>query len=320
MWQYRTDSIPAASQPPVTATGEDRAPERPETDLRDPPSDRTSRGRSSARSILAAALLAAAVATTSTLAVTTLTRPAGDVASTASSGQTVASGGTASSGGAASAADPSDEQLTEVIARARSSVVTITSRVAAMLPGRFGGTATGVGSGVIVSSDGYILTNAHVVEGSRSLTVELPDGRRFDATVVETAADHDLALIKIDASGLSAARIGDSSTIKVGQTAIAIGSPLGRYTETVTKGIVSGTGRDITVVDQQSGRRVRLTDLIQTDAAINQGNSGGPLLNADGEVIGINTAAATSAENLGFATPINAAASLLATAGVGSRA
>jgi serine protease Do len=319
MWQHRTNSIPPTTQPPAAATGEQPAPERGETSLGEPGSERTRRGRPSARSILAAALLSAAVATTSTLAVTTLTRPTADVPSTASSGQAATSAGTSSGGQGTSAADPSEEELVDVIARARSSVVTITSQVGG-LPGRFGGTATGVGSGVIVTEDGYILTNAHVVEGSRSLTVELTDGRRFEATVVETATDRDLALIKIDANRLIPARIGDSSTIEVGQTAIAIGSPLGRYTETVTKGIVSGTGRDITVLDQQSGRRVQLRDLIQTDAAINQGNSGGPLLNADGEVIGINTAAATSAENLGFATPINAAASLLAVAGVRSAA
>ena len=314
MWQYPNDPIPATTQPPGAPTGQEPARERVAAGPPGSGPERTPARRSSLKPILAAALLSAAVATTSTLAVTTLTRPTADGAATASST------GTASAGQTAASAGSTDEDLTDVIAQARSSVVTITSRVGAMLPDRFGGGATGVGSGVIVTADGYILTNAHVVEGSRSLTVELTDGREFDATVVETATDRDLALIKIDATGLTPAKIGDSSTIEVGETAIAIGSPLGRYTETVTKGIVSGTGRDITVVDQQSGRRVRLTDLIQTDAAINQGNSGGPLLNAAGEVIGINTAAATSAENLGFATPINAARSLLATAGAASSA
>ena len=122
-----------------------------------------------------------------------------------------------------------------------------------------------------------------------------------------SSTDNDLALIKIDATGLAAATIGDSSTLQVGQTAIAIGSPLGTYTETVTQGIISATGRDITVTDEQTGRPTQLHDLLQTDAAINPGNSGGPLLNASGAVIGINTAVAASAEGLGFAIPISAA-------------
>jgi serine protease Do len=177
---------------------------------------------------------------------------------------------------------------------------------------------TGVGSGVILTSDGYILTNRHVVEDSRSLTVALSDGRELAATIVRISDQTDLALIKVDATGLSAARVGDATTLKVGQTAIAIGSPLGTYTETVTRGIVSGLDRDITVTDAASRTQERLTGLIQTDAAINPGNSGGPLLDASGAVIGINTAVATSAEGLGFAIPITAAADLIAAANSGS--
>ncbi len=306
MWPSFSDQTP----PPTTpARGEEPAPQPAATVPPEPHRADGSPRRSSLRTVLAAALLSAVVATTSTYAVTTLTRPT-SVDNPGPSSAVTLTGNTS----------VAEQDLTDVIARARPSVVTVTSQVAAMLPGGFGGTATGVGSGVIVTADGYILTNAHVVDGARSLTVELADGRTFDATVVETATDRDLALIKIDASGLAAAKIGDSSAIKVGQTAIAIGSPLGTYTDTVTKGIVSGTGRDITVVDERTRERVQLRDLIQTDAAINQGNSGGPLLNADGEVIGINTAAATSAENLGFAIPINAARSLLATATAASRA
>ena len=174
--------------------------------------------------------------------------------------------------------------------------------------------STGVGSGVILTADGYILTNRHVTEGSQSLTVELADGRQFDATLVRESTDQDLALIKIDATGLTPAVIGDSTKLQVGQTAIAIGSPLGTFTETVTKGILSATGRTITVQDETTGRPVTLTGLLQTDAAINPGNSGGPLLDASGAVIGINTAVSASAEGLGFAIPIDAAASLIAQA------
>jgi serine protease Do len=131
---------------------------------------------------------------------------------------------------------------------------------------------------------------------------------------VSLSETQDLALVKIDATGLKPATIGDSASVAVGQTAIAIGSPLGTYTETVTKGIISALDRTITVRDEQTGRPVTLTGLIQTDAAINQGNSGGPLLNGAGQVVGVNTAAAASAEGLGFAIPIEEAASLIAQA------
>jgi serine protease Do len=171
--------------------------------------------------------------------------------------------------------------------------------------------STGVGSGVILSADGYILTNRHVVDGSRSLTVELADGEQFPATIVKESSDKDLALIKVDATGLSPATIGDSASLQVGETTIAIGSPLGTFTETVTKGILSATGRTITVTDDVTGRPVTLTGLLQTDAAINPGNSGGPLLDASGKVIGIDTAVSSGAEGLGFAIPIADAADLI---------
>jgi S1-C subfamily serine protease len=209
--------------------------------------------------------------------------------------------------------------LTEVIAEARLSVVTITADgldSGGFSP--FGQPTSGVGSGVILSQDGYILTNRHVVEGSSSLTVELESGETYPATIVQTADDNDLALVRIDATGLPAAKIGDSGSLRVGQTAIAIGSPMGTYTETVTRGIVSGLGRTVTVQDEMTGRPTTLENLIQTDAAINPGNSGGPLLDASGAVIGINTAVASSAEGLGFAIPIADAAALVSRATSGS--
>src|SRR3954454_19121318 len=213
---------------------------------------------------------------------------------------------------AASSAAPAPE-LTDVVAEVRDSVVTITSeafssRGFAQIP------SSGVGSGVILTSDGYILTNRHVVSGSQSLTVELADQRQFPATIVRESDDKDLALIKIDATGLSPAVIGDAGKLQVRQTVIAIGSPLGTFTETVTKGILSATGRTVTVRDEQTGRPETLTGLLQTDAAINPGNSGGPLLDANGRVVGINTAVSTEAEGLGFAIPISDAASLIAQA------
>jgi len=205
--------------------------------------------------------------------------------------------------------------LTDVVARARESVVTITANgISTQGFSPFGQATQGIGSGVILTASGHILTNRHVVEDSTSLSVELADGRTFDATIVREASDTDLALIKVDATGLPAASIGGSAALEVGQTALAIGSPLGTYTETVTRGIVSGLGREVTVTDQLTRRRTTLTDLIQTDAAINAGNSGGPLLDAAGNVIGINTAVSTSAEGIGFAIPIDAAAELVSLA------
>ncbi len=177
--------------------------------------------------------------------------------------------------------------LTSVVATARQSVVTITADgVAASRFSPFGQPTSGVGSGIIISSDGYILTNRHVVENSQTLSVELYDGRTFPATIMEQSNTNDLALIKVDATGLAAARIGDSSKVQVGETVLAIGSPLGTYTETVTKGILSGLGREVTVQDDLTGRPTTLKGLMQTDAAINPGNSGGPLLDASGAVVG----------------------------------
>lgn len=169
------------------------------------------------------------------------------------------------------------------------------------------------GTGVIVSSDGYILTNKHVVDGSSKVTVVLDDGTTFDnVKVVATDSLNDIAFLKIDdASNLPAATLGDSKTITVGQQVVAIGNALGQYQNTVTSGIISGVGRSVTASDE-SGRNVEtLSDMIQTDAAINSGNSGGPLVNAAGQVIGINTATSASAENMGFAIPISSVKGML---------
>ena len=174
------------------------------------------------------------------------------------------------------------------------------------------GTGTATGSGVIFDANGLILTNHHVVAGDPSkLTVNLKDGRSFDASVYGIDTLTDLAIVKVDASGLPTAPIGDSSTVQVGQQAIAIGSPLGTFTDSVTSGIISAIGRSIPV---ESGV---LTNLIQTDTAINPGNSGGPLLDPSGKVIGINTAGAGQSQGINFAIPINIARPLLAQASAG---
>jgi S1-C subfamily serine protease len=268
------------------------------------PSRRVGRGLAGLASL---SLLSAVLASTGTAALLQGSLPGGTTAGPTANARTVATG--------------DDDDITAVVAAARESVVTITADgVATNRFSPFSVPTTGVGSGVILTSTGFILTNRHVVEDSRSLSVALADGRELPASIVRISGDTDLALIKVDATGLPAAAIGDSDALAVGQTAIAIGSPLGTYTETVTRGIVSGLDREITVTDQATRRQTTLSGLIQTDAAINPGNSGGPLLDGAGNVIGINTAVASSAEGLGFAIPIAAASGLIGLASGGGAA
>ena len=160
----------------------------------------------------------------------------------------------------------------------------------------------GTGSGFIISSEGMILTNAHVVDGADTVNVTLKDGRSFEGKVVGTDPVTDVAVIKIQANNLPTATVGDSNQLKPGEWAIAIGNPLG-LDNSVTTGIISATGRS----SAQVGVSDKRVEFIQTDAAINPGNSGGPLLNASGQVIGMNTAIIRGAQGLGFAIPINTA-------------
>ena len=276
----------------------------------DPPRRRRGGGRIAP--VLAASFLSAVLAAGGTAALVTgsLGSSTGSVARTAAP----AAGAVTTATGSSPSASTAEPALTDMVAAVRDSVVTITSQGVSSR-GLLSIPSTGVGSGIVLTSNGYILTNRHVVEGaSQSLTVELADGRQFDATVVKISSDQDLALIKISASGLTPAVIGDASKLQVGETAVAIGSPLGTFTESVTRGIISATGRTVTVQDDSTGRPETLTGLLQTDAAINPGNSGGPLLDASGAVIGINTAVSTQAEGLGFAIPVSAAATLTAQA------
>jgi serine protease Do len=205
------------------------------------------------------------------------------------------------------------EAIVRVVDMVKPSVVTISTRGTTSL-GRRSAQFTGSGSGFIVSADGLIVTNNHVVMDTQSLTVTLDGGRELPATIVKTDATHDLALIQVKSTGLTPVTLGDSSTIQVGQLAIAIGSPLGEFTESVTSGIVSGLDRSITVGDTTSTFSEDLSGLIQTDAAINPGNSGGPLLDANGQVVGVVTAASSSAQDIGFAIPINQVKALIDTA------
>lgn len=163
-----------------------------------------------------------------------------------------------------------------------------------------------IGSGFIISSDGLIITNKHVVaDTNATYTILTNDNKKYSVNKIYRDPVNDISILKINASGLKSLKLGDSSSLKLGQTAIAIGTPLGEFTNTVTTGIISGLGRGITAGSPYEGYVEKLDNVIQTDAAISPGNSGGPLLNSSAEVIGINTAIASGGQNIGFAIPSN---------------
>jgi len=161
------------------------------------------------------------------------------------------------------------------------------------------------GSGFVIDSNGFIATNKHVVaDPSAQYTVLMNDGKKYEATIVARDPVEDFAVLKINKTNLVPVKLGDSDKLVLGQTVIAIGNALGEFKNTVSVGVVSGLRRNISVTTDD-GEIVTLDNVIQTDAAINPGNSGGPLLNLSGEVVGINTAMVSSAQNIGFALPIN---------------
>lgn len=197
--------------------------------------------------------------------------------------------------------------VSDIVEKCKDSVVEITTESASSGNSIFGQyVSQGAGSGVIISKDGYIVTNNHVVSGATSLKVTTTDGTEYDARVVGKDSQTDLAVIKVDANNLQAATLGDSDILQVGDPAIAIGNPLGELGGTVTTGIISATDRQITIDDETM-------TLLQTDAAINPGNSGGGLFNADGNLIGIVNAkeSSTGIEGLGFAIPITPAQDII---------
>ncbi len=169
-----------------------------------------------------------------------------------------------------------------------------------------GGQPQDIGTGFIVTSDGLVITNKHVVSDTgATYKVIAKDGKEYEVEKISKDPSNDLAVVKINASGLKPVELGDSGSLKVGQFVIAIGTALGEFRHTVTTGVISGLGRGISAGSVYEGYVERLDDVIQTDAAINPGNSGGPLLNSAGQVVGVSVAVAQGAENIGFAIPIN---------------
>jgi serine protease Do len=204
--------------------------------------------------------------------------------------------------------EATQQTIVDAVREVGNSVVKISVTAEVAIDSLFGRVFTqehGIGSGVIIDPEGYILTNYHVVTDATVIDVALPDGRSFAGRVVGTDPYSDLAVIKVDGSNLPAAPLGDSTRLAVGQQVIAIGNPFG-FDYTVTTGIISALGREL-LVNPQIGQP--LQNMIQTDAAINPGNSGGPLLDLNGRVVGINTAVVRQvegfeAQGLGFAIPI----------------
>ena len=205
------------------------------------------------------------------------------------------------------AVESKDKTIEDIIEEVNHSVVGI-SKIKDMGSSIFtedGIEKLGLGTGIIASSNGYIITNKHV-SGDKysSCYVTLENGNTYDATVVWADATLDLSIVKINLEGLTTIKLGDSNSVKAGQSVYAIGNPIGyEFERTVTSGIISAKSR--TLKFTENGEEVLMTDLIQTDATINPGNSGGPLINTNGEVIGINSLKIDSAEGIGFAVPIN---------------
>ena len=215
------------------------------------------------------------------------------------------------SNNAATFAEGSISEIANSVSKSVVSIITNTSTTGSFFTGQVSQAA---GTGFIISSDGYIATNKHVVANATKIGVILDDGSTYeDVELIGTDPINDFAIVKIkDVKDLTPIKIGDSKTTNIGQQVVAIGNALGTYQNSVTSGIISGKGRSLTASDSSRTTYETLSDMIQTDAAINGGNSGGPLVNAAGEVIGINTAYASQGNNVGFAIPINSVKGIMA--------
>jgi len=210
------------------------------------------------------------------------------------------------SGSDGNAASFVEGSIAEVAAKVSDSVVSITTEVRTQSWNGSSSTSTAAGTGFILTEDGYIMTNKHVVEDAKTVNVTLNDGTTYkNVKVVGLDPLNDSAILKVDnPQNFKPVTLGDSKTVNAGQQVIVIGNALGEYQNSVTAGIISGTGRSLVASDSTGSAYERLSDMLQTDAAINGGNSGGPIINAAGEVIGIATAYASSSQTVGFAIPI----------------
>ncbi len=279
---------PASDGSPPSSAETSAPPQRRPTA---PPSSARERARGrTIAAVVAASLLSALLASAGTFVAFEASLPR----------STAAPAATASTATLASVANQTDA-VVAATAKASPSVVTIITESTQRGSGFFGPqqvSQTAVGSGIIFDSRGWVLTNRHVVDGADSVTVQLADGSQLAAKVYGISSTTDLAVVKVDANGWPAATVGDSDALLIGQAVIAIGSPLGDFTNSVTTGIVSALKRSIDVQSEH------LDGLIQTDAPLSPGNSGGPLLDLAGRVIGVNTATTTTAQGIGFAIPI----------------
>ena len=343
-WSQPTPESPSAFERPAASMGGE-PPAAPGAHASAPRATRKRAVAGMAAVALVAATLASGGTTLALVASGALDRPAvtvvtagtpASVANFDASSSSAPGGAGGSPNGAAAASNGSVVSAASKVSPAVVTIITSTSAGSAGVAGGIGSNGSGVlpgggtksqsayglpqgqvpvslGSGVIFNANGWILTNHHVVADPGTLTVQLSDGRSFPATVYGTDTLTDLAIVKIDATGLPTATLGDSSALAIGQTVIAVGDPLGEYPGTVTSGVVSGVDRTI------SDSTGSLDDLIQTDAAINPGNSGGPLVDTNGTVIGIDTAIAGAAQGIGFAIPINVARPLTEQALAGAK-
>ena len=263
--------------------------------------------------VSAVSALVASIVTVSALRPATPTAPAATATSAPVAASTPAATLGSGAGPASASSPPTLVDVTEAVQRTSPSVVAIDITTT----GRgFGGrTVTGTVSGFVVRADGLILTANHLVADASSISVELTNGKSATAQVAASDAANDLAVLKISASGLTAAHLGSAAHLVIGQTLLTLGGPQEGGSGSVSSGILSATGRSVTLQDPVTGQNLQLDKMLQTDAAISADNEGGPVLNVAGDVVGVAVTAADSSQGIGFAVPIDVATALIAKAG-----